>query len=184
MNAKLVLASSSPRRRELLRRMGIEFEVNVQPTDEHVCGKARDVVALFAERKAHAVADTLDEGIVLGADTLVALNDQVLGKPKDEREAEQMLRSLSGRAHSVFTGVCLIDAKQMEKRTHVEETRVFFRTLTEDEIDAYVLTGEPMDKAGAYAIQGKAGAFVEKIEGSFENVMGLPTQALEQMLRG
>lgn len=162
--------------------MGIEFEVMTKDVDEHTDLRPMDAVALLARRKAQAVAEELMDGWVLGADTLVSMDDRALGKPESEDDARRMLRSLSGRTHEVYTGICLIDVLHGKVKTHVEATRVTFRPLTDGEIDAYIATGEPMDKAGAYGIQGGAGAFVTGIEGSYHNVMGLPTEAIEQMI--
>ena len=182
MDRKIILASTSPRRRELLSKMGLAYTLRPCPTDEGVEAPPREAVAILAERKARAAAQGLDQGLVLGADTLVSLDGKALGKPRDAREAAEMLAALSGRAHQVFTGVCLLDAATGRCQLAVEDTNVRFRALSGAEIAAYVQTGEPMDKAGAYAIQGGAGKFVEALEGSFENVMGLPIQRLREML--
>ncbi|MEG0985487.1 MAG: Maf family protein [Clostridia bacterium] len=184
MREAIILASGSPRRKALLREMGVAFTVLTRPTDETTALPAREAVAVLAQRKAQAVADTLREGLVLGADTLVALDGHALGKPVDCAQAAQMLAQLSGRTHAVYTGVCLIDAASGARDVRVCETKVAFRALSPDEISAYVLTKEPMDKAGAYAIQGGAGKFVDHIEGPFDNVMGLPTQMVKEMLDG
>lgn len=162
--------------------MGIEFTVRVADVDEAIDGEAKEIVRVLARRKARAVAETLTHGIVLAADTLVALLGVSLGKPTDERDAYRMLKSLSGAGHDVYTGICLIDAETGQTADHVERTGVRFRPLTDAEIEDYIATGEPMDKAGAYGIQGRAGRFVEAIDGSFENVMGLPVQALKRLL--
>ena len=178
----IILASASPRRRELLTKMGWPFRVVSADVDERVEGAPREKVRLLAERKARAVAQRLGEGVVLAADTLVALDGETLGKPRDAEDARRMLTRLSGRTHEVFTGVCLLNARGGDIALHVERTGVRFRPLTAEEIDAYVATTEPLDKAGAYAIQGGARAFVVQIDGSFDNVMGLPTEALTRML--
>jgi septum formation protein len=180
---RLILASGSPRRRELLTRMGYEFQVRAPEVDESVGGSPRQAVALLARQKAMAAAEGLTEGVVLAADTLVSVDGEALGKPRDEAEARRMLRSLSGREHEVFTGVCLIDAATGRQAVHVELTGVKFRPMTDVEIDRYVASGDPMDKAGAYGIQSGASAFVEKINGSFENVMGLPVKSVGLMLK-
>lgn len=181
---RLYLASSSPRRRELLEGMGIEYVLRAVPTDEETNALPREAVAVLARRKAEAAAAGLTEGLVLGADTLVALSGKAMGKPRDAGEACAMLEALSGKAHQVYTGVCLVDAATGISRVEVARTDVYFRDLSPEEIRAYVATGEPMDKAGAYAIQGGAGKFVERIEGSFQNVMGLPVELLAEMLKG
>ena len=178
----LILASGSPRRRELLSRMGYTFEICAPDVDEHVAGHARDIVAVLARRKAEAAAARFDRGLVIASDTLVSLDGAPLGKPADAREAREMLTALSGREHEVFTGVCLIEARTARRAERVARTGVRFREIRPDEIEAYIATGEPMDKAGAYAIQGGAGAFVDGLDGSFENVMGFPVDDVREML--
>lgn len=181
---RLILASASPRRRELLQRMGYEFEICAPDVDEHVDGRAEDIVQTLAARKARAAAAHYAEGVIIASDTLVSLEGKPLGKPVDEDEAYAMLRALSGRAHEVFTGVCLRDAATGRESVEVVETKVRFRALSDAEIWDYIHTGEPIDKAGAYGIQGGAGAFLEELDGSFENVMGFPVEDVERMLRG
>ena len=180
---RLILASGSPRRRELLAKMGYEFEVLVTDVDEHVAGPAREVVGILSRRKADAAAARLTDGIVIASDTLVSLDGEVLGKPADEADAHRMLRELSGNTHEVFTGVTLADAADGRRLTRVVRTGVRFRELGEDEIWNYIRSGEPMDKAGAYGIQGGARGFVEALDGSYENVIGFPVDDIEQMLR-
>ena len=179
---RLILASGSPRRRELLAKMGYTFETCSPDVDEHVPGQASEIVYTLAQRKAHAAADHCAEGVVIASDTLVSLDGRPLGKPADADDACRMLESLSGREHEVFTGVFIIDAESRRAETRVVRTGVWFRELTEREIRDYVATGEPMDKAGAYAIQGGAGAFVDRLDGSFENVMGFPVDDVRDML--
>ena len=183
MEGPIILASASPRRAELLRAAGIGFRVEVSSLEE-----ARDpgeAPRAYAERlardKARVVAQRFPAEAVLAADTIVVLGDAVLEKPGDAADAAQMLRQLSGRTHEVTTGVCLIAKNKEDVRS--ETTRVFFRELDEQEIADYVATGEPMDKAGAYAIQGGAAPWVEKIEGDYENVVGLPVALVKKMLR-
>jgi len=180
---RLILASGSPRRQELLRHMGYTFEILVPDVDEHVSGKARDIVAILSRRKAQAAAQQLHDGVIIASDTLVSYNDIPLGKPEDAQDAHRMLAMLSGNTHEVFTGVTIIDAATGEGETRVVRTGVTFRTLEPGEIDRYIATGEPMDKAGAYAIQGGAGCFVEAFDGSFENVVGFPVQEIQEMLK-
>jgi len=163
--------------------MGYDFEVCAPEVDESVGGPPRQAVGLLARRKARAAAEGRAEGVVLAADTLVSVDGRALGKPRDEAEARAMLEALSGREHEVFTGVCLIDCRTGRESLHVERTGVRFRALTGEEIDAYVATGDPMDKAGAYGIQSGAGAFVEALDGSYENVMGLPVNSVGLMLK-
>lgn len=178
---RLVLASGSPRRRELLAKLGFTFEVHASDVDENISGLPRDMVATLALRKASATARQEKDGWIIAADTLVSLDDQPLGKPANQAEAHAMLRALSGRTHDVFTGVCLMDAVSRVYDLRVSASHVRFRPLTDCEIDAYISTGEPMDKAGAYAIQGGAAPFVEKYEGSYDNIVGFPTQVFMEM---
>ena len=178
----LILASGSPRRRELLERMGYRFEICTPDVDEHVTGHARDIVTTLAERKAVAGAGHFSQGVIIASDTLVSLDGAPLGKPEDEADAAKMLRALSGREHEVYSGVCVMDIETGRRETRAVRTGVTFRKITDAEIDAYIATGEPMDKAGAYAIQGGAEAFVTKLDGSFENVMGFPVDEVREML--
>ena len=178
----VILASQSPRRRELLGLTGLDFTVRVADIDESMDPKAApfDEVARVSRLKALAVSR--DPGdVVIAADTIVVLEDRVLGKPGNEEEAVGMLECLSGRAHQVMTGLTVLrDGRSI---THTEITDVQFRPLTQEEILSYVETGEPMDKAGAYGIQGFAAPFVEGIRGDYYNVMGLPVCRLQQLLR-
>ena len=183
MRAPLILASGSPRRRELLARMGYSFEICTPDVDEDIRGHARDIVAVLARRKAEAAAALYARGLVIASDTLVSLDGAPLGKPFDAEAARKMLETLSGREHEVFTGVCLLDAETRRSECCVARTGVRFRPISPEEIEAYIATGEPMDKAGAYAIQGGAGAFVESLDGSFENVMGFPVVEVRELLR-
>ncbi len=158
-NFRLILASQSPRRRELLARMGYAFESCAPEVDERIPGHARKAVQMLAERKARWAAQRYQDGIIIASDTLVSLSGRALGKPADRAEAYAMLRALSGCEHEVFTGICLLDAATGEMMLDVARTGVRFRALTDAEILAYIETGEPMDKAGAYGIQGGAGVF-------------------------
>lgn len=173
-----ILASASPRRRELLQQIDASFEVKVSSVEEVTGGNLApaEIVVENAVHKAKAVAEAFPGDAVLGADTIVFLDGRVYGKPKDGEEAKAMLRALAGREHEVATGIAWVHAGEVF--TDVETTRVFFAPLTEEAIDAYVKTGEPLDKAGAYAIQGRAAQFIESIEGSFSNVVGLPLYAV------
>lgn len=174
---KLVLASKSPRRSEILKNAGIDFTVRVADADETIPDgtKPCDAVVFLAARKAMAVPREKDE-VVLGADTIVVLDDMILGKPKDKEDAFNMIKNLSGRVHSVFTGVCAIgDGISL---TFAEETRVEFYPLSDDEINEYISTDEPYDKAGAYGIQGLASKFIRGIEGDYFNVVGLPVSSV------
>ena len=179
----LVLASKSPRRSEILRNAGIEFTVRVADADETLPQgiKPCDAVVFLAAKKAMAVERAENE-TVLGADTIVVLDDKILGKPKDKDDAYNMIKSLSGRVHSVFTGVCAIGNGY--SMTFAEETKVEFLPLTEEEIQDYINSDEPYDKAGAYGIQGLASKFIRGIEGDYFNVVGLPISRIyEKILR-
>jgi septum formation protein len=169
----LILASQSPRRSELLRLAGFSFRVRACPVEEvRAAGEdPREYVTRLARSKAEAAWESAPE-IVLGADTTVVLGDRVLEKPADANDARSMLAALAGREHTVVTGICL--RHPAGAIVDHESTRVHFTGLTPGEIDAYVASGEPMDKAGAYAIQGLASRFVDRIEGCYFNVMGLP----------
>ena len=179
---KLILASQSPRRRELLGQMGLEFTVISPKIDEDAVVRPdpRSLVEALSRAKAQAV-EAEPEALVIAADTVVVLEGRVLGKPASREEAEEMLAALSGRSHQVFTGFTV---RQGDRQvTRAEETQVRFRSLTRAEIRAYVATGEPMDKAGAYGIQGLGGLLVAGIRGDYSNVVGLPVCALGLVLR-
>lgn len=182
---KLILASQSPRRRELLERMGLtQFEIRPAAGEETASPglPPAQLVEELSRQKARETALTAGaEDVIIAADTVVAADSQVLGKPHSPEEAREMLRFLSGRTHTVYTGVTVRRADQI--LTQHEATDVLFRPLTEQEIDAYVATGEPMDKAGAYGIQGRGCVLVEGIRGDYYNVMGLPVCRLGLMLR-
>ena len=177
----IILASGSPRRSQILTQMGVAFEKHAAEVDEHCALGAREAVAELSQRKAQAVAARFPGRVVLAADTLVALDNQPLGKPKDEEDACRMLERLSGREHQVYTGVCVMDA-QGRAFHDVDASDVCFRRLTKEEIRAYVQTGEPMDKAGAYALQGGAGPWVTEVRGSRSNVIGLPWELTRKLL--
>jgi septum formation protein len=179
----LILASSSPRRQELLRNAGIPF--NVQPADideTPLAGEsARACAERLARQKALAVHKLHPEDFILGADTIVVIDDSMLGKPRDIEDAARMLRMLSGREHYVITGVCLVGPEFEE--TSSETTLVEMAEISDAEIRDYIATGEPMDKAGAYAIQGMASRWIPRIEGDYTNVVGLPVARVYGMLR-
>jgi septum formation protein len=179
----VVLASQSPRRGEILRQAGIPFVVRVAPVDESPLDgeKPEDCVRRLAEWKALAVEAAQDE-TVLGADTTVVIDGEMLAKPADRDDAFRMLAKLSGRRHEVMTGICLKRGAEVIRDFAV--TAVWFTTMSEWEIADYVASGEPMDKAGAYAIQGLASKFVEKVDGCYFNVMGLPVARVYRYLRG
>lgn len=182
----LILASASPRRRELLTQVGVSFEIEVSDVEEVIDASLPPELQVqsLALQKAQAVAAQRKEGLVLGADTVVAAHGRLLGKPHSEAEAKAMLRSLSGTWHQVMTAVALVDAADQNNTwTSIEITNVKFRDLTENDIAAYVATGESMDKAGAYGIQGYGALLVERIEGCYNNVVGLPLQQVAKGLR-
>jgi septum formation protein len=179
----LILASASPRRRELLRAIGAELTVRPADIEEVLdAGPLPEAVAALALRKARAVAAKAAGAVVLAADTVVVVDGEPLGKPADAAEARAMLRRLRGRAHEVMTGVAVADTRTGREATAVEVSRVTMAPVTDAAIDAYVATGEPLDKAGAYAVQGLAGAFVAKVEGSYSNVVGLPVETTCRLL--
>ncbi|MBR3928777.1 MAG: septum formation protein Maf [Clostridia bacterium] len=177
----IILASKSPRRHDLLSKMGFTFTVHAPDVDENIEGMPWDMVKLLSERKAEAVRKLYSDGLIIAADTLVALGDKALGKPSDQKDAFRMLASLSGRNHQVYTGVCLMDAKTGAFISKTVRSDVYFKPLSPAEILAYIATKEPMDKAGAYAIQGGAKKFIEKYEGSYDNIVGFPTEEFQKM---
>ena len=181
----LILASASPRRQELLRNVGIECVVH--PADIPEVPRAGELPRSFAERmareKALAVFALRSNDLILGADTVVVVDGIILGKPRDAADARRMLRMLSGRTHEVITGVCVAGGKLGNETTRSEATLVIMGALSDDEIRAYVASGEPMDKAGAYAIQGRASRWISRIEGDYFNVVGLPVALVWKMLK-
>ena len=177
----LILASASPRRRELLALTGLRFTVDAPDVDESCTLPPREAVMELSRRKALAAAALHPGCVILAADTLVSVDETALGKPRDEADAFRMLRSLSGRWHQVYTGVTVIGADGTI-RCEADGTDVYFEEMTDEAIRRYIATGEPMDKAGAYGIQGRAAIFVEGICGDYFNVMGLPLCRLSQIL--
>ena len=188
-NPMLILASTSPRRQELLRNAGIPFEVRPPRIREMRKNgeRAENYVVRLAQEKAEDAAHQLtgNKIVVLGADTTVVVDEEILEKPCDPRDAARMLRMLSGRSHQVMTGVCLLvrDSNASRTFTAIETTTVLFRNLGEEEIQRYVAIGEPLDKAGAYAIQGVASRWIPRIEGCYFNVVGLPVPLIYRMLQ-
>ena len=185
---EIVLASSSPRRAEILRNAGIAFEIRATQIDETalVGEPAHAMVARLAEAKARAAEATMDsarECIIVGADTVVEVDGEILGKPRDSSQAREMLAKLSRRTHHVLTGLFLLRLPGGGTRAAVENSAVTFAPLSEKEIDVYVATGEPLGKAGAYAIQGVAGRYIRRIEGCYFNIVGLPLARLYASLR-
>lgn len=186
---KLILASASPRRAEILLNAGFTFDIFPADVDETILRdeRAEDYVRRLAEEKARVAMEHLTPhtvpAIVIGADTTVVAADQILGKPTDNEDARRMLRLLSGQTHEVLTGLSVTRAADNRAASHVETTRVSFASLPEPEIEDYLASGEPFDKAGAYGIQGIGGRYVTRIEGCYFNVMGLPLSRLWSMLR-
>lgn len=184
---KFILASASQRRKELLQRIIDDFDVVVSNIDEKKIpfkGNYSDYVMELASEKASAVARTIkDSAMVIGCDTIVVCKDKILGKPKDETDAFNMLKLLSGNIHKVYSGIAVIDTKTKNTKMDYLCTKVKFSHLTDDEIKNYIATGEPMDKAGAYGIQGLGGVFVEEINGDYYSVVGLPLNKLNKTLR-
>lgn len=186
---KIILASASPRRKELLEQIGLSFEVRVSTKEEiYHSSKPADIVKELAFQKADDVAKQVEdkESVIIAADTIVAQKGRIFGKPKDAQEAVTMLQSLQGQVHQVYTGVVLrYFDEQLKPRSiiHVEETSVYVAAMDELEIQTYVDSGESMDKAGGYAIQGGFAAFVERIEGDYYNAIGLPLSFVYQSLK-
>lgn len=182
--SKIILASSSPRRMEILKSLGIDFEIMPSNFEEKIIDlHPENLVCEFSKNKAIDVSQRVDNNkIIIAADTLVYKDDKVLGKPKTKDEACKMLEYLSGNSHFVVTGVCIIDTFNSKIYQDFQKTKVYFKKLSKNEILSYVNTGEPMDKAGAYGIQGLGSIFVEKIEGCYFNVVGLPINMLYNML--
>ncbi|MCY6370752.1 Maf-like protein [Clostridium ganghwense] len=184
---RIVLASASERRQSLLRRLTNNFDIIVSDFNEEEIkfnGDCANYVMELAKGKALAVSNIINaNAVIIGSDTLVAFNEHILGKPKNEVDAFNMLKLLSGNIHQVYSGVVIYDTVSKKIKTDYVCTNVKFSELTEEEIKKYIATGEPMDKAGAYGIQGFGGIFVEKIEGCYYNVVGLPLNKLNYMLR-
>ena len=185
---KIVLASASPRRRELLSAVCKNFEIKTAETDEHLPPSVhpRDGVEILAVRKGRAVLDTLDaseaaDSVIISSDTLVELSGVPLGKPADAADAADMLRSLSGKRHNVHTGIAVHARGGVF--SGVATTGVYFRDMSDGEIEDYIATGEPMDKAGSYGIQGLGGKFVDRIEGDFDTVVGFSMRLLAELLK-
>lgn len=182
MKRKLILASASPRRQELLAQLGLQFEVSIPSVPE---SKGRDPI-MAAEQaalsKAFEIAGKIEDAVVIGADTVVVVDDEILGKPRSASEAVKMLKKLSGRTHRVITGMAVVDSAGRRVVNH-DITFVVFRSLSEEEIRAYVDSGEGLDKAGSYGIQGLGALFIPRIEGSYSNVVGLPLAKLDEMLK-
>lgn len=183
---KVILASASERRQELLGRIIEKFDIMVSNFDENTVifnGSIDDYVKEISNGKALEVKErTADDAIIISADTVVTFNNRILGKPRDKNDAFQMLKSLRGRSHKVYTGITVINTKKNIVKQESVCTEVTFSEISDDEILKYIETGEPLDKAGAYGIQGKGGVFVERINGCYYNVVGLPLNRLKSML--
>ena len=202
MEKEIILASASPRRKALLEQIGLQFSVLVSEAEEKWQGNdPAEIVQSLALAKAEAVAGKWNQekngkrgkvekqetgAVIIGADTVVVQDGKILGKPQDEEDAFKMLMSLRGRAHQVFTGVAVLDTEDgqvREKILHAEKTEVFVHSMSAEEIRRYVASGEPMDKAGAYGIQGRFAAFIDGIQGDYYNVVGLPVAYVYQVLK-
>jgi septum formation protein len=184
-NRKLILASSSPRRVEILRKESIEFQV-IPPDNIRENNISPDPVVHILElskRKAMSVSDKVEQGLILGADTIVVLGEEILGKPKDKNDARRILKKLSGKTHRVYTGLTLIDRSRGKILSGYDCTEVKFNRLEEKKMKNYIATGEPMDKAGAYGIQGMGNFLVDHIKGNLDNVIGLPVKKLKELLK-
>ncbi len=176
----IILASASPRRKELMKLLGVTFQVITKEIEEKIDAEVsvEQNVKSLAFKKAMAIAPDYPESLVIGCDTLVALDGQILGKPKSDKDAKNILRHLSGKQHEVCTGVAIICLGENISNCFCETTFVTMKDLTSDEINYYTATGEPLDKAGAYGIQGKGAIYIERIVGDYYNVMGLPVNKL------
>lgn len=179
---KIILASTSPRRKELLEQIGLQFAIEGSNYEEdlNLDLEPKELVKHLSLGKAQDVANKHkgEDAVVIGADTVIAFNGKVVGKPHTKERAVEILKSFSGKGHTVLTGFTLVDCKIGKMESLAVETKVFFRDITDEEIEKYVATGEPLDKAGAYALQGKGAILVEKIEGDFSNAIGLPLTSL------
>ena len=181
----IILASASPRRKELLEKIGLRFEVEPSNYEEDMLSalEPHELAQKISLEKAKVVASKHKNAIVIAADTFTIFGGQILGKPHTEKEARKMLETISGKSHSVITGFSIIDTGTSKTLSKSVETKIYIRKLTLAEIDAYVKSKEPLDKAGAYAIQGLGSVFVEKIEGDYFNVIGLPLSAFTEALK-
>lgn len=187
---KVILASASPRRRELLAQIGMDFKVIISKADENISEPAPEQLVMklsnikaMAVYEEHGIED--EATIILGADTVVAFDGKVLGKPKDTQQAKEMLSILSDNTHQVFTGVTILYKKQggLKSETFYDKTTVYTYPISDKEIDEYIMTGEPMDKAGSYGIQGIGAKFIKKIDGDYNNVVGLPVSKIYQKIK-
>jgi len=186
MNKKIILASASPRRKELLKSMGLEFEVIPSEVEENIENKSfsLELIENLAAEKAADIANKIKFlSIIIGSDTVVVINNKILGKPKDKKDAFHMLKMLSGNTHQVISAIAVIDTETGKILKDSVVSDVTFKQLSDEEINAYIETGEPMDKAGSYAIQGLAGMFVKSINGCYSNIVGISVFKLAEMLK-
>jgi nucleoside triphosphate pyrophosphatase len=181
----IILASASPRRKEILEKTGLQFTVDESRYEEETDAglEPHELARYLSREKARDVARRHRNALIIAADTLVVSGGRLFGKPRSEEEAREILKALSGKSHSVITGFTIIDTKAKKEFSNTVESKVFFKELNGDEIEAYIRSGEPFDKAGAYGIQGLGAVIVEKIDGDFFNVMGLPLNALSESLK-
>lgn len=182
---RIILASASPRRKELLEKIGLKFEVEPSNYTEDMCSNLRpdELARAISREKAKVVASKHKNAIVIAADTFIVFRGKIMGKPSTEAEARGMLTTLKGKSHSVITGFTILDTDEKKVLSRSVETIIHVKNLTSEEIDAYVKSKEPLDKAGAYAIQGLGSVIVERIEGDYFNVMGLPLSSLAESLK-
>jgi len=181
---KIILASASPRRKEILRKTGLNFSICTSDYKEDInlSLKPRALAKFLSRKKAETVAHKYKNAIIIAADTFIVFKNRLLGKPHTDKEAEKMLNMLNGKAHSVITGFTIMDTASRKILSRSVETKVYFKKLGRKEINSYVRSKEPLDKAGAYAIQGLGSVFIERIDGDFLNVVGLPLRALTESL--
>jgi septum formation protein len=181
---RLVLASNSPRRIALLRTLGYHFDIVPHSIEECFPGNVlpSELVQNLALLKANDVARRVDDAIIISADTIVVHNKNILGKPRDTRDAKRILSLLSNSEHDIISGICIIDMPSEKKLLRIGRTHIKMKYISEEEIEIYVRSGEPMDKAGAYAVQGEGKKFIENIDGSYSNAVGLPLEIVQEML--
>ena len=181
---RLILASNSPRRIVLLKSLGYHFDIIPHDIEECIHGNVlpTELVQNLAFLKASDVARRVCDAVIVSADTIIVHEKSILGKPKDVSDAKRILSILSNSEHDVISGVCVMEMPSRKKMLRIERTHIKMKSVKDEEIDRYILTGEPMDKAGAYAIQGESRKFIEKIDGSFSNAVGLPLELLQEML--
>lgn len=177
---KIILASTSPRRQELLKQIGLDFDIVPSAYEEDMSLKLKnnELAKTLAYGKARDVADKIKKGVVIGSDTFIVFHKERIGKPKDKKDAQRILKMISGKWLLIYSGIAIIDTKNKRELTDYEITKVKIKSLTKNEIDDYIATGEPLDKAGAFGIQGRGAVFIEKINGCYSNVVGLPLYRL------